>query len=162
MSNELSARPLERTIRRLYENATTLYDEHPNIADDLRDAAQVMGAAMKAIDWIVSVVDNMGEMRQELCEESIKAFDRGLMDMRNKVSAAQTLEEKLALIKDQRTMERIRAERRRRLFDLMDNGAIYAHDPLVRDELLALVAPLRELVTANVEVRGGSDSDRPA
>ena len=149
MSNELSARPLERTVRRLYENATTLYDEHPNIADDLRDAAQVMGAAMKAIDWIVSVVDNMGEMRQELCEESIKAFDRGLMDMRNKVSAAQTLEEKLALIKDQRTMERIRTERKRRLFELMDDGAIYAHDPLARGELLALVAPLRELVTAN-------------
>lgn len=148
-TNQIPGGPLECTVRQLYEDATTLYDEHPNIADNLRDAAQVISDAMKAIDWIVSVVDNMGEMRQELCEESIKALDRGLMDMRNKVSAAQTLEEKLALMKDQRAMERIRAERRRRLFELMDDGAIYAHDPLPRDELLALVAPLRELVTAN-------------
>ena len=113
---------------------------------DAADAIQRMG---KAISQVLAIVDDMGVMRQELCEESIKDLDRRLMEMRDKVSSAESLEEKLALMKDQREMERTRAARRKRLFDVMD-GAICANDPLPRDELIALVAPLRNLVTANV------------
>lgn len=146
MNQELSRGPLERIVGRLSENATALYDERPKISDDLRDAAQVVGSVIQAIDWIVRGADNMAQMRLELCKESIKVLDRGLMDNRNKISASQSLEEKLALMKDRREMEHIRAERRKRLFDLMDDGAIYAHDPLPRDELVALVARLREFL----------------
>lgn len=120
----------------------------------ISDAVDAIQRMEKAIKQVIAIVDDMGVMRQELCEESIKELDRRLMDMRYKVSSAESLEEKLALMKDQREMERIRAARRKRLFDVMDNGAIYANDPLPRDELIALVAPLRELVAANAELTG--------
>lgn len=123
----------------------------------ISDAVDAIQRMKKAIKQVIAIVDDMGVMRQELCEESIKDIDRRLMDMRYKIPSAKSLEEKLALLKDQREMERIRAARRKRLYDVMDNGAIYANDPLPRDELIALVAPLRELVTANT---GGKPHER--
>ena len=115
----------------------------------ISEAVDAIQRMEKSIRKVIAIVDNMGVGRQELCEDSIKALDVRLQDMRNKISCAASLEEKLALMKDQRELERLRAERRRRLFELIDDGAIYASDPLPRDELVALVAPLRDLVTPN-------------
>jgi hypothetical protein len=109
-------------------------------APALPEVSEALGSA---VERVLNIVDDMACLRQELCEDSIKELDRRLMNLRERISAAATLEEKLTLMKDQRQMERMRADRKIRLFKLIDDGAIYASDDLPRDELLALVAPLR-------------------
>jgi hypothetical protein len=102
----------------------------------------------QAIKEVLDIVDNMGERRRELMEEAVKEIDRRLFSMREQREADNTLEGKLAIIKQERELESIRKQRRDRMFELIDDGAIYAHAPLERHELIALVKILRDAVCA--------------
>lgn len=105
-------------------------------------------AVREALVAFLREIDNIGSSRAELCEESIKALDRQLRTARDMVSAADTLEDKLRLLKEQRELERVRAERKRRLFSVLDDETSYAHGPVPLDELMVLVAPLRDALGA--------------
>jgi hypothetical protein len=100
----------------------------------------------KAIKEVLDIVDNMGDRRHELMEEAVKEIDRRLFYLREKRQADDTLEGKLAIMKEERELESIRKRRRDRMFELIDDGAIYAHAPLDRCELMALVKILRDAV----------------
>lgn len=49
-------------------------------------------------------------------------------------------------MKDERLLESIRKQYRNRMFELIDDGALYAHSPLERHELMALIKILRDAV----------------
>ena len=111
------------------------------------DAVDFMLAARPAIERILSIVDDMGSFRKDLCEESIKAHDLRIKEARSKIYVAKTLEEKLVRMRETRELEKTRSQVRSRLFELIEDGGVYANDPLPRCELLALVNPLRRILS---------------
>lgn len=111
------------------------------------DAVDFMLAARPAIERILSIVDDMGSFRKDICEEAIKAHDERIAEARSNVYTATSLEEKLERIQEQRELEKTRSQMRSRLFELIEDGGAYANDPLPRCELLALVNPLRRILS---------------
>lgn len=126
------------------------------------DAVDFLLAARPAIERILSIVDDMGSFREDLCEEAIKAHDERIKEARSNIYAAKTLEEKLELMREKSELDKTRQQMRSRLFELMEDGALYAHDPLPRCELLSLVSPLRELLSSSLDEEGSHDRDRRA
>jgi len=114
--------------------------------NNIKTELEIRDAWLIVVNDLLNIVDNMGDRRHELMEEAVKEIDRKLSIVRQHCSDAIKLDEKLLIMKEQRQLESIRRERRDRMFELIDDGAIYAHDPLTRCELEALVRPLRELI----------------
>jgi hypothetical protein len=134
-------------------------EERDNLRSELAKSERRVIASGNIVQHHLGEVDalietaNALKSRVDVYEARVKAQDRLLHSMRSEFRCADSLEEKLAIMKKQRRLEIERGEMMRQLFAVMDaekgNGE---NATLTPDEVRILVAPLREILSRNMEL----------